>query len=298
MNKIELRKIVDDSYLISSSKSKLISKIFDDEITTQEELKKEILKGTKKPWAINKDGFYSGLEYRRFLEYGKIVNKEHNLDNTSRRRLVSEIEYGLIKTKYELNKEITEEKKKTELRRELKKIVNDSNLDYTSQEKLVSKIKLGKITTRKELEKEIFKEEKKNKEIKIEYEKKELLKRELLKIVYDSDLVYTSRENLLQKINNDEITSKEELKEEIEKEERKIEYRKIINEEDKLDDTSQWKLLSKINNDEITTNEELKKEISEEKKKTDLRRKLEERTGKSGKKGQRESFYPNYNTKW
>ena len=40
-------------------------------------------------------------------------------------------------------------------------------------------------------------------------------------IVYDSDLDYTSRENILSKINNNEITTKEELKKE-------IEYRKIV----------------------------------------------------------------------
>ena len=74
---------------------------------------------------------------------------------------------------------------------------------------------------------------------------------------------------------------------------------KIINESHNLDDTSRKRLMSKINNDKITTKEELKNEITAEKKKTDLRRKSEEIIRKSGRgEGRRESFYPNYNTKW
>lgn len=62
----------------------------------------------------------------RRIKYIKIVNGEYNLDDTSLRRLVSKINKDEIINEEELKKEITQEKKKTELRRKSEEIIRKS----------------------------------------------------------------------------------------------------------------------------------------------------------------------------
>ncbi|ADC46138.1 hypothetical protein mru_0286 [Methanobrevibacter ruminantium M1] len=241
---------------------KLISKVNNFEIKSLEELMNEIESEKKK------NGFRKNIEEKelikenenkgRLKEYVRIVRREYGLDFTSVKKLKLKIDNNKIRSKEELNEEIIEEKKKTELRR----IVYDSDLNWDLKWELESKIRHNEITTKEELIKEIR-------------------RIEFINIIYDNNrdfkLDYVTIQKLVSKIGSNEITTKEELIKEMTEEkkkgiERRTEYKKIVNEAHALDNTSQWKLELKINNDEIRNKEELMNEIESEKKKTELRR--------------------------
>ena len=138
--------IVNDSNLDDASQKYLLSKILNNEITTEEDLKKEI---------------------QRIIEYVEIVN-DSNLDDASQENVLSKIRNGKIITIEELRKEIQNKERKTEYM----KIVNENNsLDDTSKWKLQIRINNNEIITDEEFKNEIIEEIKKT-DLRIKSEEK------------------------------------------------------------------------------------------------------------------------------
>ena len=138
-NKAENLKIIHDYNLDDTSKQTLESKIDNDEITTKEELKKEI----------------ENEKIR--TEYRKIIN-EIILDDYSQSNIVGKINNNMIKTIEELKKEITEEKNKTDLR---KIVEHNTYIGYTSKSELNSRINQNEIKTENQLKEELENEKQK-----------------------------------------------------------------------------------------------------------------------------------------
>lgn len=220
----------------------LINKIEKGKITNTHEIKNYI------------DEFEKPI--RNKVEYRKIVN-DYNLDDTSKMKLELKINDDEITTKEELKKEITKEKKKTDLRR-LKResiaIVHSSNISYFSKTKLLSKIENNEITSKEELIKEITGERKKP---------------DLRKIVkQNTHIDNTSKSELNSKINQNEIITENQLKEELENEKTKTELRKELKKiviDTPLSSISKSKLIIKINQEKIRTKNKLTREINAEK---------------------------------
>ena len=196
---IEYKKRVNEEYnLDDTSRNILRSKISNEEITTKEELRKQITEEKKK------------TDFRRKLT--KIVNEDKILDYFSKRKLTYKISNEEITTKEQFTKEIQKEIRETEIRernnrkRKLINIVNEEYyLTYVSKRRFISKIENGEITTEEEIRKEIQRI--------IEYKK-----------IVDTDYnLKASRDILKSKIDNGEITTKEELEKQITEEKKKRE---------------------------------------------------------------------------
>ena len=134
-----------------------------------------------------------------------------DLDSTSESYLIHKINLNRITGNEELEKEISIERRKTELR----KIVENTDLSYTPKSILFYKIQQNFILSEYELNKEIAVEKRKAEPVN-EIESKR--KRDLIKIVEETNLSSASKSVLTNKIIKQIIITEEELKIEITKE--------------------------------------------------------------------------------
>ena len=208
---------------------------------------------------------YNNEEYDNAIFYfEKILKYDKNFKDT-KEKLSNCLHEKEIKTKNRLKKARKKEKRmKQKEKKRLRIIAQNTQLPYDDQIKLLEQIDNGAITNEEQLQNSIkLKEYDGNWSILLER------KKELKKIVDDTDLDIFSKRNLKVKINKNLIVDKDDLKEQIKKEE----LVKIV-ENINLDSSSKRNLIEQINRRFIIDEEGLKEQIAEEK---ELRKKEQKR---------------------
>lgn len=284
--KTALRKIVKNAELDSITESYLISRINQNKIKTENELKEEIQKVEE----IDK------IRKERRNELKRMV-KNANLDYISETNLLYKIKHNEILNeetlKIEINKEIQKiEANKRKKLNELITIVDDSNLDSAIKSDLITEINQNKIISKKELT-EMVKNQKiaplmrilessnlsfesklilKNGLNNEEWHKKkfyeemlklknqEANKKPLITIINNSEISLKTKKELENQVNKKLITNPEFLKKTIEKEIMKKELMKYV-EKTKLRHKRKEILKKKIMNNMITNKNQLINEI-------------------------------------
>ena len=218
---------------------------------------------------------YNNEEYDNAIFYfEKILKYDKNFKDT-KEKLSNCFYEKEIETKNRMKKARKKEKKlKQKEKKRLRIIAQNTQLPYAEIIKLLEQIDNGAITNEEQLQNSIkLKEYDGNWSILLER------KKELKKIVDDTDLDIFSKRNLKVKINKNLIVDKDDLKEQIKKEE----LVKIV-ENINLDSSSKRNLIEQINRRFIIDEEGLKEQIAEEK---ELRKKEQEREEELRKKEQK-----------